>query len=318
MPERSSWFTRALVLSFALLIVGLIVYNYFFTEPRGNISAGLITLVVILVVVVLSETFDKFSIGKLLSLSRETKKREAEIQNLSKENSGLRDQIVRISSSFAQTSTNTNAQTSTNTNIMALPDTILKLVNVQKATLEEVLEQEAITQQETAITESKPVRKKVSHRTFDRHKLEELAMSKYVEQNGYQNFNFIDEAKFGNYFDDLDPIAKIKNVHDGYINTGQEEIFIEVRHINDLSPILRDHLYMMLTKLNYYRSIKRANAHLALILVIMAYEESSIDSEWNIDRFLGFFTPAITSGLLKVSQITINEEEFSKISTGPS
>lgn len=301
MPERSSWFTRVLVLACALLITAIAAYNFFFADTKGSISAELIILVAILVVIVLSESFDRFSVGKLLSLSREKKKQETEIQNLAKENAVLRDQIISITTS--------STQISRMTNIMALPETISQFLNIQKATSEEILEQEI------TVKDSEPVGTNVSRQTFDRYKLEKVAISKFIEQNDYQRFNLIEEARFGTYFDDLDPIAKIQQVHDGYINTGQEEVFIEVRLVNNLSPILRDRLYMILTKLHYYRIMKGVNASLALILVCIANDNISSNSRWTIERFLSYFTPAISSSLLRVHQITIDEDELTKISS---
>jgi hypothetical protein len=82
---RRNWFVRSLLIGVALLLVSMIVYAFFVVEPRGEISAGLITLVVLLIVVVLSEAFDNFSIGQLLELSRENRRKDEVIARMREE-----------------------------------------------------------------------------------------------------------------------------------------------------------------------------------------------------------------------------------------
>ena len=53
-----------------------IIFKFFYNEPISDISAGLIILIAFLLILALSESFDNFSIGKVISLSREVKKKE--------------------------------------------------------------------------------------------------------------------------------------------------------------------------------------------------------------------------------------------------
>jgi hypothetical protein len=59
-------------------------------------------------ILVLAESFDSFSIGKLISISRESKKKEKEIRNLEIKNSELIDQIISIQNIQSQTQQHTN------------------------------------------------------------------------------------------------------------------------------------------------------------------------------------------------------------------
>ena len=83
--RRRNWFVRSLLIGVALLLVSMIVYSFFIVEPRGEISTGLVTLVVLLIVVVLSEAFDTFSIGQLLELSRENRRKDEVIARMREE-----------------------------------------------------------------------------------------------------------------------------------------------------------------------------------------------------------------------------------------
>ncbi|NRD75654.1 hypothetical protein HQQ94_21005 [Shewanella sp. VB17] len=68
--KKSNWFVRCMIVAFCALIVAMIAFSYFYIEPKGEINAGVITLLSLLLVLVLSESFDNFSIGKLVSISR--------------------------------------------------------------------------------------------------------------------------------------------------------------------------------------------------------------------------------------------------------
>lgn len=86
----------------------MIIFNFYFTEPKGEISSGAITLILILTILVLSESFDNFSVGKLVSISREAKKKEAEVKELEQKNSSLLNQLISISNTQSQQQNHTN------------------------------------------------------------------------------------------------------------------------------------------------------------------------------------------------------------------
>jgi len=86
----------------------MITFNFYFTEPRGVINSSAITLVLILVVLVLSESFDNFSVGKLVSISREAKKKGTEVKELEQKNSSLLNQLLTISNTQTQQQNHTN------------------------------------------------------------------------------------------------------------------------------------------------------------------------------------------------------------------
>lgn len=106
--KKANCFVRTLIVAFCVLLVSMIVYNYFYIDPKGDISSGLITLLFILLVLILSESFDQFAIGKLFSMNREAKKKAAHVQNLEKEKADLLSQLITISTSNNQTQQHIN------------------------------------------------------------------------------------------------------------------------------------------------------------------------------------------------------------------
>ena len=127
MEERKpNWFVRVSVAALSLLLLSLVVYKFFWMQPPGDLGVGVLALIALVVVLVLSESFDTFSVGKLLSLSREVKKKDTEATALKKENIELRNQLVAVANSVTQ------HQSSTNT-IVTVPEALARAFAVTKA-----------------------------------------------------------------------------------------------------------------------------------------------------------------------------------------
>ncbi|MBU4288097.1 MAG: hypothetical protein KKI12_08000 [Proteobacteria bacterium] len=105
---KTNWFVRILIIVFCLGLFVMVFYNFLFVDPKGEINSGLLILLSISLILVLAESFDSFSIGKLISISRETKKKEKQIQGLEKKNSELINQIISIQNIQSQTQQHTN------------------------------------------------------------------------------------------------------------------------------------------------------------------------------------------------------------------
>ena len=73
--KETNYFVRTLIVLLCIGISFLIAYNFLYTCPKGEITGGLITLIIFLLVLVLAESFDNFSVGKLLSIKREIAKK---------------------------------------------------------------------------------------------------------------------------------------------------------------------------------------------------------------------------------------------------
>jgi hypothetical protein len=139
--------------------------------------------------------------------------------------------------------------------------------------------------------------------------VEDLGISKFVAQQGLNTFNLIRDAKLSTQFSGIDPITDVTPIFDGYVNTNDSEIFIEVRPTGFATMMYRDRLYVMLAKIYHYKVIKKANVYLALVLVNMPEQESRPTGTY-IDRLQREFGPAITSGLLRIQVIDPATEEL--------
>ncbi|WP_157836627.1 hypothetical protein [Paracidovorax oryzae] len=289
-PPKANWYVRTLILIFCLLLIAMVAYRFLLIDPRGEISAGVVTLLCLLLILVLAESFDSFSIGKLISVSREAKKKEKEVEKLEKQNAQLLSQLISIS--------NTQSQNQSHTNVYgdyhAAP-------SVRRASEEELRDKksaDAMSIQQPI----EPVRTRINLA-----RVEEIGLKKYLQMRSVHPSNVIVDAKMTDQFQGVDPVSNQQIIFDGYLKEQDHEIFVEFRPATSVGPLFRDRLYVMISKINHYRNAKRVEAHLDLVLVKIPGEEarSSISS----NRMLEYFEPAIASGLLKILLIELTEQE---------
>lgn len=300
--KKPNWFVRILIILLCIFIGGLIYFNFFWACPPAQISTGLLVLVAFLTVLVLSEAFDNFSIAKLISLSKTVKESNNKNQELKKENSDLRNQIVSISTSINQKQVNST---------VVLTDELAKMLSVRQAEEREKNQKQAEQEvEEETTTTTPPTQGPITRRFINSRRYEEVALPKFLAAEGLSQLPIISDAKFTNQFQQIDPISEFSPIFDRYIKTIDNEIFIEMRIKNRSMIMLRERLYLMLSKINYYRNIKRVNAYLFLVLIIKPEEEPN---ETTLERIKKEFEPAITNGLLIIREIEITMGENQQI-----
>jgi hypothetical protein len=287
-------FVRVLIVIFCLTLSIMVGFKFFYVEPIGEISGELVTVLLIILVLVLSESFDNFSVGQLLQVNRKLEEKSQINKELKSENTDLRNQLINISANFSQRQSSTN--------IIGMPN-IADLFMVQKADANEVT---AVKEDESA-TPQKPPRA-APNKTLNMSEVEKYAIQHFVKANKLEQFSLINDAKLSTHFFGIDPIAITTPIFDGYINTSESEIFIEVRPFHTAQMMYRDRLYLMLTKLMHYKEAKKTNVYLNLIMVkIPGYD--GMFSTSATDVFRRDFEPAITSGLLRLIVLEPSAEE---------
>lgn len=280
--KKTNWFVRILIILLSFFIGGLIYFNFVWTSPPAQISGGLIVLVAFLTVLILSEAFDSFSIAKLISLSRTVKEKENKNQELKKDNTELRNLMFSISANISQKQVNST---------VVLTDELAKMFTVKQG------------EPEKQADEPPDERK----RFVPFSKFREFAFPKFLHAEGLHQFPLVRNAKFVSYFQQVDPISEYSPVFDGYIKTIDTEIFIEMRPKTKITAIpLHERLYLRLSKINYYRTIKKVNAYLFLVFVIRPGDEPN---DVMIDQIRQEFEPSITNGLLQIRTVEITQQE---------
>ena len=84
-PKNKKCFIRLLITAYIIFLIWLVVFIVTGNNPP-RINSTEITVLFIIAILVLSESFDSFSLGKLFTITREVKKKEQEIEIVKKEN----------------------------------------------------------------------------------------------------------------------------------------------------------------------------------------------------------------------------------------
>lgn len=302
-PKRPNWYVRILIVILCIFIGWLIYTNFACSTPPAQISSGLLVLVAFLAILVLSEAFDNFSIGKLLTINRKLNEKENLNKELKKENTDLRNQIINVTTSMSQKQVNST---------FVLTDEIARSLKIKRADEEEINQKK---NEETAQTTSPPpttttFRETSSNKYIPIRFFEDFLFKSFLAAEGLDQYNLLREAKFGKQFQEIDPISESSPIFDGYINTQDAEIFIELRQTQRVvGSMQRDSLYVMLSKIYYYRTVKKVNAYLYLVFLI----PPDGNSEPTLGRLSREFEPAITSGLLRIKTVSISQGDFDKV-----
>lgn len=298
MPQEKemkiSWWVRSQVFILTLLLTGMAFYRFAFTDPEGQIDVPLLAVIAIIVLLILSEAFDNFSVGKLISISRKVDEKKEEIRKLETRNAQLVSQLVSLS--VAQ---NTNqASTTVLGDYHAAP-------RVVEATEEEV---EADRETEAEATQGAGVRTSTRTRPIRRRdfrKIEEIGFQRYAKEFSIDPSEILRDRKVVSEFDNLDGITNRPPVFDGFLRSSNGEVFIDVRLAAKHTHLMMfDRLYFMLSKVKYYREKVERPARLDVVLI----HTPEVGTE-GTERLSRMFQPAIESRLLKIIPIVISEDE---------
>lgn len=290
--KNGDWFVRVLIVVLSFLIGAMIFYNFFITAPVGEISNGLIALLILLILLILSEAFDNIALGKILSLNRKIEEKRIEVSDLKSEKQNLLNMLVK-NISFQSQSVGISGHD--------LKE-ILTVIKADPERIEqETKEKEANIEDEQLYTIQKP--KRINFRKVERH-----VLNSFIETNKLQGFLFYEQVTFSKNYATVDPISTLTPIFDGYIETENTEIFIEVK-LQRVVISFREQLYSRLSALYHYREAKKVKAYLQLILVELPEDEKMGKIRNTEERFRDIFEPATEKKLLKIKYVKLTSAE---------
>lgn len=294
-PNSTKDVKRGLYLLWLLILI-LIAVSFLFSKPPFTITAEISILIGFLVLLVLSNDFDSFSIYKVITLSRTIKEKESANEKLVKENTELKNQLISVVS-------NSN-QNQSNTHVTVNAAGHSEVTHVITATEPE--KEEKRNETDDSIDGRNNSRRAVSF-----SKIEEYLLPKVIDKEGLDSTSLVRSAKLVGAIEQVDPINEHSPVFDGYIRSENTEVFFEVKSIGS-GPILREKLYFMLNKINYYRLTQKVNATLYLVLVTRPHDDAQMQErqKQQIDKILKEFEPASKIGILEVRHTEISDKEI--------
>ncbi len=302
---KANWFVRSGIILLTTFLGAMVATSFLCSSKQYQLTAGILSALGMMIILILSEVFDSFSLGKILTLSKEVRKAQQEKDEIKKENIELRQSLVHIA---------THVQSQVNTTIQAQGTDFLRLLGVVKSDKEDEDETEDKVGRPPEKATNQDTR---SSRPISRHRImtevESLVLRKYSEKHSFSETEIVRQIRFTDAFELIDPICNRSVTFDGYLKTPTKERFIEVKTRRAVAgSILWDRLYVMLSKILLYRQAKNIDAELILLLADIP-EGHDPWSSLSWDRFMELYQPAIASGLLRVETVTISASEYVEI-----
>lgn len=315
--NKPNTFVRALTFGLVLALCSMSFFNFFWRDPPFEISAGLLALLALIVLLSLSEIFDKLQFGTILSLQRKVSEAKESNGLLREDNRELRAQVMTLVSNIQQSQVNNTFN--------APPEAWAKLLGVvpakepsDKESVESQLPEPTGSRMELAANQSEIVgqsepseaRRQSTRDKFERYRVAEaIAIRKYFDSIPIPQSERMINVEFSSSFQGIDPVMDRRIVFDGYVKVDGRERFIEAVRAQSPSMMFADRIYVMLTKIWLYRQAKKIQAELVLMLVDIEDVESD-GRRFNSNRLLEYFQPAIANDLLRVESVTILAAEI--------
>ncbi len=277
-PKKAKLLVAVSGIALLIIIILLIAFSFVKSKYSFEITTPIIILLTFLLVIFLSDSFDNFQIGKLISLKRNVSEYKEKNEKLENEKNDLIKQIINLNVQSQHTQNTTS-------NTIAF-GAIQKGMLVEQANEEEV-KKDRLQEDNETLKETTSVCKRI-----DRVKFENFVIKKYFGEINYNSI--LQDVKVNNKFGDTDPISNRNVIFDAYYNDNEKERFIEVKQY--ASIMFYDRLYVMLNKIYNYNNIKNAKANLILIIPKLDEDTDLRRTPLNdINRLKENFSPAIAS-----------------------
>lgn len=293
------WGFGLLLAALSIFIMVLIGFSFFAAKPEYNITPAIIVLICLLLILALSNSFDNFSIGKLLTISKQAKENKDRAEKLEKEKEELILKLVNM---------NFQSQKASN-NVVIGGNSVPEGFVVQKADSDEIKADEKEDEKTEKETE-KNIDSTSKHRFLNRKKYRSLMIKEYF---GVGKLDSIEEdvkleAQYQNQ--NIDPISTQSMLFHAHLNDCNQEIFVRIVE-SGFSVLMFSHrLYGLLNRIFFYRNVKNSDAFLVLLLAKRQDEDLRIQE--NRERLKNFFAPALASGLLKIKEIELSKEDVER------
>ncbi|PET65157.1 hypothetical protein CN514_12365 [Bacillus sp. AFS001701] len=299
--RNNSIFVRVLIFLFIVFLIFLVLTSFYRNAIPFDFNAGLITVLLIITLLILSEAFDNLSIGKLFSLSREVKQKEEEVEKSKEENKELREKIISLASVVTQNQSNHN--------YFGFPIEYSKGISVVKA------EKDA----ENAKIKSNALGSEFKS-TPNLHKLPlrvllNEGLNMFIERQKIPTLEVIKEAEFSSNFKGIDPIDDQRILFDAYYKTDSKEYFIEIFISTSYHPLIRYQIYSKIAKILFYQQVKKTSAEMILVFINVpeSLNNGKVSRNANVGDIFKQFQPAIYNGLLRIESIDLSEDDIKNI-----
>ena len=290
----------------AAIILGVAIISFVKGSPQYVISNGMIYLFSLIIILLVWDSVESFSLGNIVTLTKRVKDKEKEVQLLSSENKELRANFLSI----IQNKQIFNVE-----------------INNGKAQVEPAIQDDSnnadndleFDKVDTIIEIDPNDDRNVRRRAIMPELVSQKAMEKFADKNNISPKELQRNVKFSQSFIEKDPIMSRNAIFDAYIKRSLDEIFIEVKFP---SMVIDERIYYMLSQINRYVNTNKVNAKLVIILpkfskngLEMVVGHAGRNQERLPSLMRSRYKQAIENGLLEIAEIEIADEEVAKMKT---
>ena len=264
------------VILISLLIASLIIISFLFSENRFVITKSIITLLCLLVVLVLSNSFEHIHFGKWFEISNQVREGNEKIKQLKDSTEELCLQIRNMNNQTMQISIG--------------PD-LLKPTNLSLQQKEQ--------EEEKRINAKAELNKRLDIKLF-----QNLILSKYfgtgLRDKLQKNMSLVESSQ------NLDQISSREVSFDALLEDNNKLFFIDVLK-GQTYGFYYDRIYVKLNKiLCYTRATKKAAQ-----LILLFPKNPEVEKGENRDSFfINNYTPAIQNNLLRIEYVDYSKTEY--------
>lgn len=291
----------AIVLSF--LMIAMAAISFVKGTPQFSISDGVIYLFVLVIVLLVWDSIESFSLGNLVTLKLKIKEKEKENENLTSENNNLRNQILSVINHNQSVTVQVNAGESKVESAIK-DDSKHEMDDVEYGLIDTIIEVDTHK-------DSESIEKKVLPCL-----VEQRALSKFAQINCFSQDMLQRDVKFSQKFIDSEPLMVRDVIFDGYAKRSLDELFIEVMFQQNWRTAV-DVAYFRLSQINRYAQENKVNAKMVIVIPTLSAEGLITlfgRATKKPDRLKAYlrqiYEPAIKRGLLEVVEIEISDEEI--------
>lgn len=301
MENKSNKYNRIIATILMIFIALIIILNFLLYEKQFKITNEIIVCLLLLVILCLADSFDNFSIPKIISLSKNVKEIKEDNDKLKEINLKLMEQMINIK--------NTNNQ------IMYMPGTINTVgsSNIEDIVTKQNEEPETISNDNNTEVSLSEQRKSQIERYKYRRNLDVILLKKAI-MDDKEKFEIQYDVKVTNNKFTEENMMRNETRFDALKSNNEKSVFYEVK----IGPMFMDFDYQLHYKLKMveiYGKINSTDSKLVLIIPNIDNELEKIIG--NNQRFAHFreriayrFEPAINKGLLEIKEVNILKSEI--------
>ncbi len=265
------------ILLLLVLISGLIISTFILSENKFKISESIIILLCLLVILVLSNSFDYIHFGKYFELSKRVKEGNEKITQLKEASEALYTKIVNMNFQ--------NTQAGTVNYYYQLKET-------------DPVTQRREQEEEERINASESINKRLDINVF-----RNLILDKYfgtgLKDKLKKNMSLVESSQ------NLDQISTREVSFDALLEDNNQLVFIDIMK-GHTYVVYYDRIYVKLNKILCYTRATKKEAKLLLLIP----KEIEAEKENRDSFFINNYAPAIQNNLLRIEYVNYNKTEY--------